>query len=245
MISSAYMNGQKVIDLSETNVLSKSESIKKGKKKIILKYLIQNPDYYYTIDSNIETTIYEPLDYQLSLQPLKESDSTEITKEIINNDCDEMNEKYQDLGIKYTAYVNSLSKVKSEVHLKDSINNNELSSLIDSIKKFDFGNCSIKKMEVKNIEEISKIFQHEINFEGLEKGQKITINIKKFKTENDKPLQTWKRTYVTPKRGKWITSFGVGSSYIPASRQQTYRTEKANDSTYTLAADGRREALAL
>lgn len=243
MISSVYMNGQGVskvfIDLSETNVLSKSENIKKGNKKIIIKYLVHNPDYYYTIDSDIETTIYEPFDFNFSPEGNENSDS--IAERAKNNvNCDRTNEIYQELEKKYTAYVNSLSLVKSESHLKDSINNKELSSLIDSISEFDFGNCKINKKVIKGIEEISKYFQHEVNIEGLEKGQKITIYIKKFNKETHKVVQEWKRIYKTPIRGKWVTSFGIGSAI--QIKLNTFRTVENPDQTgeYIIEPDGRR-----
>ncbi len=238
--------GQKVkeyeIDLSETNISLLSRNIKTGNTKFIIKYLVKNEDYYYSITAQEEQIVIEPLEpSKVKETATKSKDSIQIDKKgkLLDN-CEGISSRYNNKIKKYNSYLVGLNKISSEKILKDSLENIQLKELINEINnlKKENSKCAKKLLDILSVIKIKSKYYKEIVFNNIRKGITITVLIKKIKKSDNAVLQEWKRIYKAPSKGKWITSFGIGSA-ININRQ-TFRAVKQNDSTYILEKDGRR-----
>ncbi len=217
------------IDLSDTQIKTSSTKISSGDYQFIIKNMVKHPDYYYKIDAQKINQLIEPLDFQV----MEQFDNKSLAQEFILDSimpCDSLLKKYN-------TYLSSLYEKTDENELRNALIDPNLSKLVQEI------NETCNKFKVLQTKLIANLFVTKLNFNNLTKGQEINIVIKKFKKGEEKPIHEWERKFLTDKRGKWITTFGVGSAYTPNTWKRTYRTVKTSDSTYVLEADGRRNHL--
>lgn len=207
-----------IIDLSKNNSVIKT--IPTNNFTIKVENMVSNENYHYEIDVNKTVKEIEPI----SVGFIKTK--KHATHQISNINC--LEKRYIELTSA------NLNKLISESELKDSI-----SYIRYSMKKLDSSACSYNKKLY-----ISKLKQHQktILIKDLNKGEKISIFIRKYKKSIDGSIleKTWKREYKTPPRGEWRTTLGVGAA-INLNRK-TFRTI-AQDSIFILEADGRRNFL--
>ena len=195
----------KIIDLAQKNTHTKSIKVKEDFK---IKIINRNPNYKYFISTETSFQEIEALTYSE-----KAFDSTESA-----------------------TYCQEFENLKIE--LKKS-KESEIPKISKKIKEF------IKKMETDTtgckeyilaakelLRSTSLTLQETFN---LKKGEQLEVKIQRkidsIKTKDS--IITWKTTYKTPSRGKWITSYGFAFATNTFHKETTYFT-KQNDEDFTI-----------